>query len=214
MMMKTDFPPELFVTGTDTGIGKTVVSAALCSGLGAGYWKPVQAGTEPETDRELVTRLTQLSAGHFYDERWRLKEPMSPHAAAEMEGVEIKLEEFALPAYGQPHLIVEGAGGLLVPLNRRETILDLILLLRLPVLLVARSGLGTLNHTLLSIERLRRSEIPLWGVVLNGPKHPSNEDAIRHFGRVERLFSFPHLEQLDRRQLLHAFGTTFASHAP
>ncbi|MEX2456265.1 MAG: ATP-dependent dethiobiotin synthetase BioD, partial [Balneolaceae bacterium] len=113
------FPNELFISGTDTDIGKTVISSMLVAGLNAGYWKPIQAGRDPITDREFVEKVTDLPESHFYKEAYDLTEPMSPHAAAKIDGVEIKLDEFNLPNYSQKHLIVEGAGGLIVPLNER-----------------------------------------------------------------------------------------------
>ncbi|MFU8813420.1 MAG: dethiobiotin synthase [Balneolaceae bacterium] len=203
------FPKELFVTGTDTGIGKTVVSAMLTIGLKAGYWKPVQSGLEPETDTQFVRRATGLPDTHFYDEAYRLTEPMSPHASAAIDGVEIEMEHITLPYYQQNHLIVEGAGGLLVPINGKQMIIDLIRYLKLPVLLVARSSLGTLNHTFLSLEALRRRNIPVWGVILSGEKHPSNEEAIRAYGKVKHLYHLPVLDEVQPEALQHRFQSLF-----
>lgn len=210
MIENRKIPDKLFVTGTDTDVGKTVVSAALCKGLKAGYWKPVQAGREPATDTERVKMMTSHDNTFFYRERYCLKLPMSPHAASEKEDIKIELEDFNLPEYQQEKLIVEGAGGIMVPINRKHMILDMIKLLDLPVLLVARSGLGTINHTLLSIEILKRNDVKLWGVVLNGPKHLSNEDAIRFFGGVKNLFSLPRLQLLTPESLQTAFIKTFS----
>lgn len=181
------FPAQFFVTGTDTNVGKTVVSAMLALGLGAAYWKPVQSGLEPITDTEYVRQTTGLDASHFIPERFRLTEPLSPHASAAIDGVKIALSDFQLPVTTKPHLIVEGAGGLMVPLNQQDFIIDLIQHLDLPVCLVARSTLGTINHTLLSIAQLRRAQVPILGVILNGPKNPSNRDAIAHYGQVPIL---------------------------
>lgn len=202
-------PPAFVVSGTDTDVGKTVVSALLCKGLNAGYWKPVQAGIEPTTDTKSVQEWTGLPGSHFYPETYRLKAPMSPHAAAEREGIEISLQKFRLPDFTQNHLVVEGAGGLAVPLNRNEYITDLILYLGLPVLLVARSGLGTINHTLLSLEHLNRLGIRLMGVILNGPANPSNVDAIRHFGKVDHLYSLEPVDQLTPKSLAQHFQRIF-----
>lgn len=203
------FPERIFVTGTDTEVGKTVVSAALCAGLPARYWKPVQAGTEPETDTERVRRWAGLSASECYPERYRLERAMSPHAAAEQEGIRISLEEFELPPSGGGRLVVEGAGGILVPLNSRHTMLDLILRLDLPVLVVARSGLGTINHSLMTLQILRQGGARVWGIVLNGKKHPSNEETIRHFSGVERLWSFPPMREWTPETLRSAFRQAF-----
>src|SRR6056297_84569 len=145
--MKIEKPPsKIFVSGTDTGIGKTVVSAMMTLGQSATYWKPIQSGLEEETDTEFVRRVTGLSDEHFMPERFRLQEPLSPHASAEIDGVTISLDDFQLPEAGTNNLVVEGAGGLLVPLNDNDMIIDLIERFQLPVLLVSRSELGTLNH--------------------------------------------------------------------
>lgn len=212
--MTVEFPKEIFVTGTDTGVGKTVVSAMLCAGLDASYWKPIQAGRDPLTDTEQIRHWSSLPEERFFPERYILERPMSPHAAAEAEDIEILLDDFSLPESATPHLVVEGAGGLLVPINRRETILELIRQLELPVLLVARSGLGTINHTLMSIHMLESSGITLWGVVLNGEKHPSNEDAIRHFGNPPRLFSSAPMDQFAPDTFRAAFNKTFQHQVP
>ena len=158
-------------------------------GLGAAYWKPVQSGLEPMTDTERVRSLTQLPTTHFFPERYRLTQPLSPHAAAAIDGVAIALSDFRMPnfsalPYAKPHLIIEGAGGLMVPLNERDYMLDLITHFQVPVCLVARSTLGTINHTLLSIEQLRRANIEILGVVMNGPKNEGNRAAIAHYGQV------------------------------
>ena len=207
-------PDKLFITGTDTDVGKTVLAATLCRGLGAGYWKPVQAGRQPMTDTEQVKHWTGHPDSFFYPETHCLDLPMSPHAAAEEEGIEISLDDFILPDFTQKRLIVEGAGGVMVPLNRQYMIPDLMNKLGLPVLLVARSGLGTINHTMMSILTLKHYGVDLWGVVLNGPRHPSNEDAIRHFGYIKNLYSFPQLGSVTQESLESAFINTFMHHAP
>ncbi|MDZ7773357.1 MAG: dethiobiotin synthase [Balneolaceae bacterium] len=192
-----DFPERFMVSGTDTGIGKSLVSAVLTLGLGGVYWKPVQSGLEGETDTEFVRRVTGLGAEHFRPERWRLNEPLSPHAAAAIDGVEIALDDFELPEHREGPLVVEGAGGLLVPLNGRHMIIDLAERLELPVLLTVRSELGTLNHTFLSLEALRRRDIPVLGVVMNGPRNRSNREAIERFGEVEVLAEIEPLEEIN-----------------
>lgn len=213
--MNTNFiPRHIFVSGTDTGVGKTLVSASLCAGSDAGYWKPIQSGTEPATDSERVRMWTGLPDDYFYPERYLLKLPASPHTAAEAENIEIKMEDFRLPEIRQQNLVVEGAGGLLVPINRKEMILDLIAMLDLPVLLVAKPGLGTINHTLMSIKILRERRVRLWGVVLSGPRHKPNEEAVRHFGRPDFLFSFPHIKNPGPAVLKTAYKQTFLQYAP
>ncbi len=198
------FPQKIFVTGTDTGIGKTVVSAMLMSALDATYWKPIQAGLEEETDTEFVQRVSEAKPENIIPERYRLVTPMSPHAAADIDGVSISLNDFELPSFTTEHLIVEGAGGPLVPINQKETVLDVIQQLDIPVLLVARSGLGTLNHTLLSLEALRNRGISVFAVVFNGELHPSNKETIEHFGKIPVL-ELQHQSTLTKTALNQAF---------
>jgi len=205
-----EFPEKLFVTGTDTDVGKTVVSSILVKGLSAGYWKPIQAGTLPQTDPEFVKKATGLDESHFYPERYRLRTPMSPHAAADIEGVEILLSDFKLPSFTQKHLIIEGAGGLIVPINENDSVLDLIEQLGLPVLLVARSGLGTLNHTFLSLMALRSRNIDIFGVLLNGPLHKSNYQAILEMGKPGYLFQLELMESITPSNIDKVFSKTFA----
>ncbi|MFV1884886.1 MAG: dethiobiotin synthase [Balneola sp.] len=198
------FPEKFFVAGTDTGIGKTFVSAMLMSALDATYWKPIQAGLEEETDTEFVQRVSEAVDFRLIPEKYRLETPMSPHGAADIDGVSISLNDFELPEFDTKHLIVEGAGGLLVPINWKDTVLDLIEYLKLPVLLVARSSLGTLNHTLLSVEALRSRDIDVFGVILNGEKHEHNKQTIEHFGKVEVMGLLPQ-EKIDMASFIEAF---------
>lgn len=200
-----DWPSEIFVTGTDTEIGKTVISAMLTQGLTASYWKPIQAGLEEETDTQFVQRTTDISESAIKPERYRLKTPMSPHGAAEIDGVEIHMEDFELPEYDTDHLVVEGAGGLMVPMNNEDMVIDLISYLNLPVVLVARSTLGTLNHTFLSLEALRKRDIPILGVILNGPKHQSNYEAIQKYGGINILAEVEPLDELTPEYLQQSF---------
>ena len=144
-----------FVTGTDTDVGKTVVSAWLVAQLGASYWKPVQAGNHPETDSEIVRRLTEVAPERILPEAYVLPEPIAPHEAARRAGIAIDMQKLVPPASDGP-LVVEGAGGLMVPLTDTAFVIDLADELELPIVLVARSTLGTINHTLLSIEAIRR----------------------------------------------------------
>ena len=164
---------QLVVCGTDTDVGKTVVSALLVQGLGAHYWKPVQSGLEGGGDTGRVQQLLELPAERLWPEAYRLTAPVSPHWAAELDGLSIDPARLALPAWDGP-LVVETAGGLLVPLRRNWLQIEQIAVWGLPVLLVARSGLGTLNHTMLSLEALSRRSIPVLGLVLNGDPHPDN----------------------------------------
>lgn len=201
----SQFPKQFFVTGTDTNVGKTVISAMLTLGLGAAYWKPIQSGLDDITDTEFVRRVTELDDSYFIPERFRLTQPLSPHASAAIDRTTISLTDFHLPPTDKPHLIVEGAGGLMVPLNDRDLIIDLIRWLNLPVCLVARSSLGTINHTLLSIAQLRRSQISILGVILNGTPNPSNRAAIAHYGQVPILGEVDRLDAIDPPTLTAAF---------
>ncbi|MEX0686005.1 MAG: dethiobiotin synthase [Balneolales bacterium] len=178
------FPQKIFITGTDTGIGKTVVSAILVRGLKANYWKPIQSGLE-EPDTDWIKHHTQLPDRYFLPERFRLTQPLSPHLAAEIDEVQISLNDFDIPEYQAQNLIIEGAGGIMVPINQEHYIVDLISRLNIPVILVARSSLGTINHTLLTLEKLKSEEIQVIGVVLNGEKNPENKRAIESFGNVK-----------------------------
>ncbi len=205
-----DFPEKLFVTGTDTNVGKTVVSAILMSGLEATYWKPIQAGLDEETDTEFVQRVSEAGHSSIIPERYRLKTPMSPHAAADIDGIVISLSDFQLPEFYTKHLIIEGAGGLIVPINWKDSVLDLIKHLDIPVLLVSRSTLGTLNHTLLSLQALREKGIDVFGVVLNGPKHQSNKETIEHFGKVS-VFELETLNTLSKKSLSAGYKGAFNS---
>jgi dethiobiotin synthetase len=181
-------------------VGKTVVSALLVEGLGARYWKPVQSGVEGGGDRDRVAALLDLPAELIVPEAYRLAAPVSPHWAAEREGVTIDPARLALPP-GDGPLVVECAGGLLVPLRRDWLQIEQISRWGLPVVLVARSGLGTLNHTLLSLEALRHRRIPVLGLVLNGDPHPDNPRTLAELGGVPVLAELPQIEPLDRAGL-------------
>lgn len=191
---------RLVVCGTDTDVGKTVVSALLVEGLGARYWKPVQSGVEGGGDRDRVAALLDLAAERIVPEAYRLAAPVSPHWAAERERITIDPARLALPP-GDGPLVVECAGGLLVPLRRDWLQIEQISRWGLPVVLVARSGLGTLNHTLLSLEALAQRRIGVIGLVLNGEPHPDNPRTLEELGRVPVLAQLPPLKPLDRRAL-------------
>jgi dethiobiotin synthetase len=191
---------RLVICGTDTDVGKTVVSALMVQGLGATYWKPVQSGTDGGGDTGRVQALLDLPPQRLWPEAYRLQAPVSPHWAAEREGITIDPARLALPAIEGP-LVVETAGGLLVPLRRDWLQIEQIAVWGLPVLLVARSGLGTLNHTLLSLEALARRGIPVLGLVLNGEPHPDNPRTLEALGRVPVLAELPPLDPLDRAGL-------------
>jgi dethiobiotin synthetase len=199
------FPNCFFITGTDTNVGKTVTAAMLTLGLNAAYWKPVQSGLEPISDTDYVRQVTELDSSHFLPERHQLTQPLSPHAAAAIDGVEISLSNFELPFTDKPNLIIEGAGGLMVPLNNQHFVIDLIRHLNVPVCLVARSALGTINHTLLSIAQLRQYQIPILGVVINGERNASNREAIAQFGQVPILAELEPFAAINPATLKAAF---------
>lgn len=183
---------HLFITGTDTGIGKTVTSAWICKHWQADYWKPVQSGLDGGSDSEWVARLTACAT---HPEAYRLTQPLSPHQAADIDSVKIQLGDFALPLADR--LVVEGAGGCMVPLNWRDTMLDLMKHLGSCALLVARSGLGTINHTCLSLQALKAAGVPVLGVVMVGETNPANREAIEHFGEVPVLAELPLFKELN-----------------
>jgi malonyl-CoA O-methyltransferase len=193
----------VFVTGTDTGIGKTVTAACLARAWQAGYWKPVQTGTETgDDDTAAVVELAAIRPEHVAHPAFALRAPLAPHAAAELEGIRISIEVFATPSIA-PRMIVEGAGGILVPLNDREFMIDLMAKLALPIVLVARSTLGTINHTLLSLAALRERALPIAGVILNGPPNAGNRAAIEQFGQVRILAELPFVDPLDASVVAH-----------
>jgi dethiobiotin synthetase len=200
--------PPVVVTGTDTGVGKTVFAAALAGALDGFYWKPVQAGLQEETDSETVLRLSGLPAERILPEAYRLKTPASPHLAAKLDGVAIDPAALVLPDTIRP-LVVEAAGGLLVPLTREVLYIDVIARWRAPVVLCARTTLGTINHSLLSIEALRARGIALLGIVFTGDENAETERIIVHIGRVPHLGRLPHLAPLTASSLRTSFARHF-----
>jgi dethiobiotin synthetase len=195
------------VTGTDTGIGKTIFSAALTGALQAHYWKPVQAGLDDGADRDHVARLAGVPAANVLPEAYRLNTPCSPHRAAEIDGVVIDLAQLSLP-HVRP-LVVEGAGGALVPVTRNTTYADVFAWWNLPVIVVARTALGTINHSLLTFEALRSRGVPIHGVAFVGEANEDSEATICAMGEVKRLGRLPMLDHLDAASLASAFAQGF-----
>ena len=184
----------LFVTGTDTGVGKTVLSAALMLRYPqACYWKPIQTGLESDT-----AEVRRLSGGRVLDEGVRLPDPVSPHLAARRAGITIEL-----PSRDRDSAvyIVEGAGGVLVPVNDSQNMADLMLLLGLPVVVAVRTTLGTINHTLLTIEALRVRAVRVAGVVMIGHCNAENREAIEHYGNVAVIAEMPRFDPLTPKSL-------------
>lgn len=190
-------PRGLFVTGTDTNVGKTVACAALLHRFRGvsplRYWKPVQTGIEQDDDVREVRRLAECATA----EGIRLPRPVSPHLAAKWSRRTIRLEELHVPGCPSDRWIVEGAGGVLVPLNDTDLMVDLMRKLALPVVVVARSTLGTINHTLLTLEALRSRGLCVAGVIMVGEPDADNRAAIEHYGRVSVLGEMPILHPLD-----------------
>ena len=196
------------ISGTDTNVGKTVFSAGLAGALRGHYWKPIQSGVAPEGDKETVMRLSGLPADHILPERYRLTAPLSPHRAAELDGIVIHPSTLVPPETAGP-LVIEGAGGLMVPITREFLQIDLYRKWDFPVVLVARTTLGTINHTLLSIAALRMQEIAILGVAFVGEDSSDNIRTIGEMGEVRVLGRLPHLPQLNAHTLRDAFKTHF-----
>jgi dethiobiotin synthetase len=203
---------RIVVTGTDTGIGKTVFAAGLAALLDGDYWKPVQSGLEDETDSQVVHRLSGLPAECIRPEAWRLRMPASPHLAAELDGVSIDPDAL-VPALGMRPLVIEGAGGLMVPLTRATLFIDVFARWGLPVVLCARTSLGTINHTLLSVEALQHRRIPILGIAFIGDEHEENRRIIGMKSGVPILGRLPWLEPLTPDALQAAFAKAFRREA-
>lgn len=191
---------QLFITGIGTEIGKTIVSSILTEYLQADYWKPVQSGDLEWTDSMKVQSLISNNKSFFHPERHRLNAPLSPHASAALDGVQIKLSDFIIPQTSN-HLIVEGAGGLMVPLNDQDLMLDLIQQIQIPVILVSRNYLGSINHTILSIEALKHRKIPIAGIVINGEPNPATESFIENYSQLPVLFRVGHITDVDQKAI-------------
>src|SRR6266550_7904247 len=188
----------LIVTGSDTGVGKTVVCAMLTLTLEGNYWKPIQSGTTGGTDTQRVQAMTGLPSSHFAAERYVLRAPLSPHRAAELDGITIEPESLDLPqATWKRWLIVEGAGGVLVPINRQILQIALFSRWQAPVIVVARTTLGTINHTLLSLEALKHRRIEVMGIIFVGNAMPDTERTIVEFGGIQSLGRLPLLPALN-----------------
>ena len=177
---------QVIVAGIDTDTGKTVISAILCEALKADYWKPVQAGDLENTDSHKVAQLISNSETQIHPEAYRLTQPMSPHAAAEIDGVTIDEKKLKIPSTSN-NLVIELAGGLMVPLRKDFLIIDWVEQTKLPVILVSNYYLGSINHTLLSWELLQQRNIPVLGIIFNGEKNPSTFDVIMHRAQAKCL---------------------------
>ncbi|HEY9092947.1 dethiobiotin synthase [Parasphingorhabdus sp.] len=196
------------VTGTDTDIGKTVFAAALTGALGASYWKPVQAGLDGETDSQTVLRLSGVGPDKILSEYFRLRTPASPHFAAAKEGITITANDLAIPQVTGA-LVIEGAGGALVPVNDDLLFADLFALWKLPVIIAASTRLGTINHSLMTIEALRSRGVPVHGIAFIGDEIKDSQDTICRIGKVKQLGRLPIIADLSAQALSSAFQTHF-----
>lgn len=201
---------HFFVTGTDTNAGKTVLSALLTAALGTIYWKPIQTGVVDGTDREAVRRWAEIADENTIPETYRFDPPVSPHLAARQAGTRIDLKSIQLPPLPPgARVVAEGAGGVLVPVNESELMLDLMLQLEFPVVVAARSSLGTINHTLLTMRALIAAGVNPLGVVMIGEENAENRLAIERYGGVPVIGQIPWLQTINRRTLVEVFKSSF-----
>ena len=187
-----------FVTGTGTGVGKTLVSLGLCLHFKATYWKPIQSGTP--TDLDFIKKFLDEKKTH--PSTYTLKEPLSPNQAALLENIEIDLEKIKKPK--SDFLIVEGVGGVMVPLNSKDWVMDLMKKINLPLILVAESGLGTLNHSFLSLEALKKRGFDIKALILSGKKHPGNKKDLEQRSKLP-VFELPPVSSITASSLKQAF---------
>tara|TARA_B100000965_G_scaffold318731_1_gene279547 strand:+ start:109 stop:759 length:651 start_codon:yes stop_codon:yes gene_type:complete len=191
---------RIIICGTDTDVGKTIVSSFFVQGLKGIYWKPIQSGTEEGTDTKTICKLLDLEPHRYLLERYKFKAPVSPHWAAEQESILIEPNNLNLPNLDKL-IIIETAGGLMVPLNRNWLQIDQLKVWGAPIILVARTGLGTLNHTLLSLEALKSRNINILGIVLNGPPHNDNPKTLEQFGDTKILARLPYFKKVTPKLL-------------
>jgi dethiobiotin synthetase len=189
---------KIFITGTDTNVGKTLISSWIALHTGFPYFKPIQTGLKEGSDSYEVQKLSNAKT---YPEIYAYQEPLSPHLAARIENETINIEKILLPQ--ARNLVIEGAGGVLVPINDKYFMLDLIKKIEVPVILVARTSLGTINHTLLTLEALRSRSIKVLGVIMNGEPNLQNSNAIEVYGRTTILAQFPKIDIVNMNALKH-----------
>ncbi len=193
----------LFITGIGTGIGKTIVSAILVEKLKADYWKPIQSGDLDNSDTLLVQSLVSNPISKFHAEAYRLTQPFSPHKSAALDGIEIDPAKIIIPKTDN-QLIIEGAGGLMVPLNDRFLMIDLIKQLDAEVILVSQNYLGSINHTLLSIDALRSRNILTKGIIFNGDSDDYSETVIKSVTLINQLAHITTLNLINKDTILAA----------
>ena len=196
---------KLFITGIGTDVGKTVASAILAEALKADYWKPVQAGSLDNTDSDVVRRIISNSVSVVHPEAYRLTQPMSPHAAAKIDGITIRLKDFKLPDT-QNTLIIEGAGGILVPLSDNKLVIDLIEKLKAEVVIVISNYLGSINHSLLTIECALKRNLRIAGLIFNGEPNVASEEIILHYAKLRLLGRIQREQEVNREMVLKYAG--------
>ena len=189
-----------FISAIDTDVGKTIVSAILVEALKADYWKPIQAGNLEDSDTMTVQSLISNSTSQFYSETYRLNTPASPHYAAEIDGLQLEPHSIQLPKTSN-QLIVEGAGGLFVPINDKALLIDLMQDLNIPVILVIKNYLGSINHSLSSIYALQQKNIPIKGLIFNGPSVASSEDYILQYSKLPLIAKIPELSAISKQTI-------------
>lgn len=190
------------VAGIGTGVGKTLVASIITEALQADYWKPVQAGNLDFTDTDFVKQHISNTKTFFHPEAYRLAMPMSPHAAAEIDGVVIELERLSVPQSSNI-IVIEPAGGLMVPLNDRQLNIDLLKQWNLPVVLVSQNYLGSINHTLLSVELLKHSSARLAGIIFNGQRNASTEEFILEYTGVPCIGKIEYEKEITKELVKH-----------
>ena len=191
---------KLIICGTDTDVGKTLISSFFVRGLKSFYWKPIQSGIETETDSQSILRLSGIKKEKILKEAYIFEKPVSPHWAAEIDGKKIDINLLNLPKI-DGSIVIETAGGLMVPITRNFLQIDQIRKWNLPVIIVCRSSLGTLNHTLLTIEALKKRNIKILGLIINGEKHLDNPKTLREFSKLPIIAEFPRLNNIDKNNL-------------
>lgn len=197
-------PKRIVISGIDTNIGKTVVSAILAEAIGASYWKPIQAGDLHQSDSMCVAALTESVT--ILPEAVRLKKPASPHFAAKEEGIHLNEELFQIPDVPGA-LIIEGAGGLMVPINEQGFLFaNLFKTWNVPVIVVSRHYLGSINHTLLTLSTLRSLEIPVEGIIYIGAEHEPSESIIETYSGIPTITHIPQCEVVDKAFVMHEAG--------
>ena len=199
---------KYFITGIGTGIGKTLISAVLTEKLKADYWKPIQSGDLDTSDSITIHSLISNTQTVIHPESYRLTQPLSPHLSARLDGIEIDLNKINMPLTNND-LIVEGAGGLMVPLNEKELIIDLIKKLNIEVILVSQNYLGSINHTLLSVNLLKQYEIPIKGIIFNGDENVETERYIQQYAKIKKLGIIPSFSNIDKEKVKAAGQNLF-----